>query len=477
MKIEIKREMQAFPNTRSFHSIFLFFIICRDRWKIVTSVLSCRRLILMNSSSHSRLRIAICHPDLGIERLIVDAALELSSRGHYVHVFTAHHDRNRCFEDTINGSFPVTVYGSFLPRHVFRHLHALCAYVRCLWVAMCIVLFSDTFDVVLVDQVSAVIPLLKLKRSSKILFYCHFPDMLLAQHTTSLRRLYRRPIDWIEEATTSRADRILVNSEFTASIFQKTFQRLHAKGIQPTVLYPAVNTQEFASLDKGCSELQLALADIPQLSSASSIVLSINRFERKKNISLAISAFAVLLKQLSSLDLVNGSAISNTFVKDSIKLVLAGGYDKRLAENREYLLELKALTEEKGLMEHVIFVPSCSTVQRNALLAACICVVYTPQEEHFGIVPLEAMAAGKPVIACNSGGPMESIVASKTGFLCEPTPENFSSALFLLLSNSTNAERMGKDAREHVEHNFSRQVFGDRLQSVILQLVQSTAGT
>lgn len=39
----------------------------------------------------------------GAERLIVDAAVELASHGHNVHIFTAHHDRNRCFEETISG--------------------------------------------------------------------------------------------------------------------------------------------------------------------------------------------------------------------------------------------------------------------------------------------------------------------------------------------------------------------------------------
>lgn len=39
----------------------------------------------------------------GAERLIVDAAVELSSHGHNVHIFTAHHDRTRCFEETLAG--------------------------------------------------------------------------------------------------------------------------------------------------------------------------------------------------------------------------------------------------------------------------------------------------------------------------------------------------------------------------------------
>ncbi|MBA0675931.1 hypothetical protein Goari_017447, partial [Gossypium aridum] len=181
----------------------------------------------------------------GAERLIVDAAVELASHGHNVHIFTAHHDKNRCFEETRAGIFPVTVYGDFLPRHIFYRLHAVCAYLRCIFVALCVLFMWPSFDVILADQVSVVVPLLKLKRSTKVVFYCHFPDLLLAQHTTLLRRIYRKPIDIIEELTTGMADMILVNSRFTASTFAKTFKHLHARGIRPAVLHPAVNVNQF----------------------------------------------------------------------------------------------------------------------------------------------------------------------------------------------------------------------------------------
>jgi len=45
--------------------------------------------------------------------------------------------------------------------------------------------------------------------------------------------------------------------------------------------------------------------------------------------------------------------------------------------------------------------------------------LYTPENEHFGIVPVEAMYCRTPVIACNSGGPKESISKNQTGFLLE----------------------------------------------------------
>jgi len=45
-------------------------------------------------------------------------------------------------------------------------------------------------------------------------------------------------------------------------------------------------------------------------------------------------------------------------------------------------------------------------------------LLYTPDREHFGIVPLEAMQLGLPVIAVNTGGPTETIRHQTTGYLC-----------------------------------------------------------
>ena len=128
-------------------------------------------VVVMGKKGGSKLNIGIIHPDLGIggaERLIVDAAVELASYGHNVHIFTAHHDKTRCFEETLAGTFPVTLYGSFLPRHIFQHLHAVCAYFCCIFIALCMLFMWPSFDVILTDQVSVVIPLMKLKRSTKV---------------------------------------------------------------------------------------------------------------------------------------------------------------------------------------------------------------------------------------------------------------------------------------------------------------------
>ena len=70
--------------------------------------------------------------------------------------------------------------------------------------------------------------------------------------------------------------------------------------------------------------------------------------------------------------------INDKFLSTLIVIFFAGGYDERLKENREYLEELRLLSEDKGIKEHVVFLPSCSTEKRDELLATCLCLLYTP---------------------------------------------------------------------------------------------------
>lgn len=96
--------------------------------------------------------------------------------------------------------------------------------------------FVETADVFIVDQLSVSIPILRFT-NARILFYCHYPDKLLSKRTSLLKRIYRVPVDFIEELTTKMADDIVVNSEFTASVFNESFTMI--KKI-PSVLYPAI---------------------------------------------------------------------------------------------------------------------------------------------------------------------------------------------------------------------------------------------
>ena len=120
------------------------------------------------------MKIAFIHPDLGIggaERLVVDAALALKSKGHSVEFFTSHHDKNHCFPETKNGEFDVNVYGDWLPRHIFGKFYLICALIRMIYVCSIILLrHRSAYDVYFVDQLSGCIPLLKLG-SGKVIIY------------------------------------------------------------------------------------------------------------------------------------------------------------------------------------------------------------------------------------------------------------------------------------------------------------------
>ena len=277
--------------------------------------------------------------------------------------------------------------------------------------------------------------------------------------------VYRYPLNWIEEVTTGCADKVLVNSLYTNRIFADTFKKLHQKGILPNVLYPAVHPPTAIELETALASWDTVLPEnVVQLVRSGPTFLSINRFERKKNIEVAIDALAALIKKRAA-----ASASSSTPLPLP-NLIVSGGYDARLSENVDYLRELGRHAAALDIRTHVLFLPSFTDAQRMALLACCIAVVYTPHQEHFGIVPLEAMAAGRPVVACNSGGPLETVVQGETGFLCKPMGEAFAVAMEELMTPGV-AEKMGAAAMVHVRENFSRGAFGEKVNDALLELV------
>ncbi len=234
-----------------------------------------------------RLNVAFLHPDLGLggaERLVVDAASQLAAAGHTVDVYTAYYDPQRCFDETRAGAFSVAVAGGWFPRAVAGRLIALCAVIRCCLVALHIAALcwrrrAGPYDVVFVDQVAAVLPLLRLLLPrTQLLFYCHFPDMLLTQRASLVKKLYRAPLDWLEEVSTGTAHLLLVNSKFTRGVFDATFRRLHARGIEPGVLYPCVAIPSQEVLDEAAAAWEAELsADLVTFIKDGQTLLSINR--------------------------------------------------------------------------------------------------------------------------------------------------------------------------------------------------------
>lgn len=170
-----------------------------------------------------------------------------------------------------------------------------------------------------------------------------------------------------------------------------------------------------------------------------------------------------------------------------------GGYDKRVAENVEHLRELQDLATALGLTHttfmpnrdaenlllsrdtKIAFVPSFTDSQRTFFLAHASALLYTPSNEHFGIVPLEAMYARVPVIAVDSGGPRETVADGSSGFLCPGEPEAFGRALIALLADEPRRALMGLHGRAVVEKRFTLAAFTDALEARIRALVAQHA--
>ncbi|KAG0230330.1 Alpha-1,3-mannosyltransferase-like protein [Actinomortierella wolfii] len=435
--------------------------------------------LLMDSTrtTTTPLRIAFVHPDLGIggaERLVVDAAVGLQNLGHKVVMYTSHHDPSHCFEETRDGTLTVRVGGNtIVPRTIFNRFYIVCAILRNLHLALSLLLFSsEIYDIIIVDQLSVSIPLLRWT-GAKIFFYCHFPDKLLTKRDSLLKRLYRLPVDLIEELTTGMADSIVVNSKFTAQIFAESFRMLSQHHAPPDVLYPSLQ------LDKFDRPVDTSIPEVELLKTTKTSFVSINRYERKKDIGLAIRAFAKLLALHSS------SAEESP--SSTLRLVIAGGYDTRVDENVEHHRELVQLAQELGLSTvtmpktaaeadsaQVVFLLSISDAQKIYLIQHARALLYTPTNEHFGIVPVEAMYLQCPVIAINSGGPTESIDNSVTGYLCPADPQVWAEMMQELLTKTDEAWRqMGDAGRERVLRLFSLNAFVTKLNSILVQLHQS----
>jgi glycosyltransferase involved in cell wall biosynthesis len=82
------------------------------------------------------------------------------------------------------------------------------------------------------------------------------------------------------------------------------------------------------------------------------------------------------------------------------------------------------------------------------LYSRAVAVLFAPVQEDFGLVALEAMAAGKPVITtADAGGPVELVQDGRTGFIVEPDPNAIAERIQRLLSERRLARRMGARAR------------------------------
>jgi len=140
-----------------------------------------------------------------------------------------------------------------------------------------------------------------------------------------------------------------------------------------------------------------------------------------------------------------------------LKGVIIGEFEKEGAVNlnRKHTQKVKSLVKSLGIEHKIIFTGFRSDVSR--LMSGLDVVVHASSEpEPFGLVVIEGMAAGKPVVATAAGGVLDIIENGVNGLLvpCKDSTA-IADAIITILSAPEKAKQMGYAGRRYVEENFS----------------------
>lgn len=122
-------------------------------------------------------------------------------------------------------------------------------------------------------------------------------------------------------------------------------------------------------------------------------------------------------------------------------------------------LSVKSLVSEKTWINN--------DLELRKLYSRAKLIVCLAQNEPFGLIPIEAMACGVPVIALDNGGYKESVVNGKTGYLINRDPQMLAKKISFLINHENIRIKMGKYSRDHVVKNWTWEKSGEDLQRVL----------
>jgi len=124
----------------------------------------------------------------------------------------------------------------------------------------------------------------------------------------------------------------------------------------------------------------------------------------------------------------------------AMKILVEGGLDPYcyIAGSGEELESLKKLTSELGMADRISFIGRITNESKRQWMSAADLFVLSSLSESFGLVQLEAMACGTPVVATRNGG-SEWVMNEVAGLLCEPgDPEDLSKTIEVALGQQWN---------------------------------------
>lgn len=215
---------------------------------------------------------------------------------------------------------------------------------------------------------------------------------------------------WVEHEILGRSDALIAESPASKH------HMLQEYGVDPAkvqVIPGGVDTAVFRPQERQQARRVLAL-DVAQ-----PVLLFVGRLQPLKGIDTLLRAAQVVRQQHASLQV----------------LVVGGGVDAQDEHEARELRRLQGLCEHLGLTPHVRFVKAQSQVVLAQYYAAADVFVMPSHYESFGMVVLEAMACGTPVVASRVGGLASTVVHGQTGFLVpEGEWETFAQAILRLLA-------------------------------------------
>ncbi|HLK05114.1 MAG TPA: glycosyltransferase family 4 protein [Candidatus Acidoferrum sp.] len=248
------------------------------------------------------------------------------------------------------------------------------------------------------------------------------------------------PLSRMRRTALQKANLVLAPSQYTAD---------HVKadqGVDPEKLrvLPWALDPEFEAIAASAAKTAL-----PPNFPKGHVILTVGRWlknERYKGMDTLITALPKLLPRWPEL-----------------QLVAVGDGD-----DRDWLEDM---AEESGVGMHVHFLSGLSYAELAACYAACEMFALPSRGEGFGLVYLEAMACGKPVIGGAHGGAPEVIQDAVTGYLVQHGDAvQLATSIETLLTNPELAREMGRRGKERVENEFRFNVFAKSLKKLLREL-------
>jgi len=251
------------------------------------------------------------------------------------------------------------------------------------------------------------------------------------------------PLPRMRRNALRRADVILAPSKYTADHVAGT----QGAATEKVKVLPWALDPQFESLAPNAAKTP-APTNFPQ----GRVVLTVGRWrsdERYKGVDTLITALQRLLPRWPELQLV---AVGE-------------------GEDREWLEDL---AEENGVRRHVHFLSGLSYAELAACYGHCEIFALPSRGEGFGLVYLEAMACGKPVIGGAHGGAPEVIDDGRTGYLVQHGDAiQLATAIETLLVNPEVGQEMGRRGRQRVENEFRFSVFAKSFRKILRELCES----